>query len=221
MSAETEAPESTPGQAKRSLLRLAAGILVGAIVGVAISTRAPWTLALVGGWDAAALCLLSWSWIVIWSSDAEDTRARAGAEDPGRTLVWVLVSIASAVGLFASAVVLRDAKGAHQDLLVAASLAAVIEAWLLTHTSFTHRYARIYYRPQDGIGGLELPGKEAPDDFDFAYFAFTIGMCFQVSDVVITGRAMRRTALVHAMLAFAYNTVIVALALNLFFNLLG
>jgi uncharacterized membrane protein len=206
---------------RRSIQRLLTGIGVGVLVGLVVSMRARWMVAVVAGWDASAFALLLWSWIVIWTSNPTRTKVRAGADDPGRTLVWLLVSLASAFGLFAATVVLRDAKGSHEDVLVALSLTAVVEAWLLTHTSFTHRYARLYYRPQDGVGGLCFPGNEAPDDFDFAYFAFTIGMCFQVSDVTITGRSLRRTSLIHACLAFAYNTAIVALALNVFFNLLG
>ena len=70
-------------------------------------------------------------------------------------------------------------------------LTAVACSWLLTHTAYTLRYARPYYRDdEEGAGGLEFPGGRPPDDFDFAYFAFTVGMCFQVSDVVIaTSRA--------------------------------
>ena len=65
------------------------------------------------------------------------------------------------------------------------ALVAVATAWSLTHTSYTLRYAHLYYRDEGGVGGLVFPGDRPPDDFDFAYFACTIGMCFQVSDVVI------------------------------------
>lgn len=84
------------------------------------------------------------------------------------------------------------------------------------------RYARLYYRDDGaGEGGLEFPGKEPPDDFDFAYFSFTIGMCFQVSDVSVSSRLIRRTVLVHSLVSFLYNTAILALALNLVFGRLG
>jgi uncharacterized membrane protein len=114
----------------------------------------------------------------------------------------------------------RIAPGA-ESLMVLLSLVAVISAWLLTHTSFTLRYAHLYYRDDDeGEGGLAFPGDRRPDDFDFAYFAFTIGMCFQVSDVTVSSPQIRRAVLAHALLSFAYNTVILALALNLLFGLL-
>jgi uncharacterized membrane protein len=92
-------------------------------------------------------------------------------------------------------------------------------AWSLTHTSYTLRYAHLYYRDdEEGEGGLVFLGDRKPDDFDFAYFAYTVGMCFQVSDVSISSAQIRRTVLGHAMLSFIYNTVILALALNLFFG---
>jgi len=190
------------------------------------ATHHGWAMSLVAGWDVGTLLMLLLSWFIIVRSDAEATRLRAAAEDPGRTAVWLLVCFSSAVGLFASAVVLRGAKGIAPEAsheLVALCLAAVASAWALTHTAFTLRYAHLYYRLSDGdgAGGLEFPGNEPPDDLDFSYFAFTVGMCFQVSDVVVTSRVIRRTVLVHALLAFAYNTMVVALALNLFFNLLG
>jgi uncharacterized membrane protein len=80
----------------------------------------------------------------------------------------------------------------------------------------------LYFRDDgSGEGGLQFPGDETPDALDFAYFAFTVGMCFQVSDVVITSKKIRRAVLMHSILSFAYNTVILGMALNLFFGMLG
>ncbi len=110
----------------------------------------------------------------------------------------------------------REMAGAHADRFVALCIWAVAIAWGLTHTAFALRYAHLYYRADnDGVGGLEFPGGEKPDDRDFAYFSFTVGMCFQVSDVAITSRPIRRTVLVHALIAFLYNTAVLALVLNL------
>jgi uncharacterized membrane protein len=134
------------------------------------------------------------------------------------------VLLSSVFSLFAGTVVLRHARSlapGAEPVLVAFSLLAVSSAWLLTHTAYTLRYARLYYRDDhEGVGGLDFPGKHPPADIDFAYFAFTIGMCFQVSDVTISSPAIRRDVLVHAVISFAYNTAILALALNLAFGLL-
>jgi uncharacterized membrane protein len=97
----------------------------------------------------------------------------------------------------------------------------VISSWMLVHTVFSLRYAHTYYGDPDGpagpqphAGGLEFPGDREPDYLDFAYFSFVIGMTFQVSDVVITSRDFRKLVLLHSMLAFGFNTVILALAIN-------
>jgi uncharacterized membrane protein len=157
------------------------------------------------------------------TADADATKARAGEEDPGRTLVYVIVLLASGVSLLAATAVVRDAHTLGAGIAHAVTglcLATVALAWGMTHTAFTFRYARLYYRADsEGIGGVELPGKEPPSYFDFAYFAFTIGMCFQVSDVCVTSRQIRRAVLLHALISFAYNSVILAFVLNLVFAL--
>ena len=179
----------------------------------------------VAGWDAGATALLAMTWWIIATSGAHRTRRRAASQDPGRTVIWFLVIVSSVVSLFSAAGLLRSARhvAPTQALLLSVlCLGAVISSWLLTHTAYALRYAHLYYRlDEEGEGGLTFPGNAPPDDWDFAYFAFTLGMCFQVSDVCITSRNIRRNVLVHAVLSFAYNTAILALALNLAFGLLG
>jgi uncharacterized membrane protein len=204
-------------------------LLLAVLVGVGTTWFWPdWhslPVRVVAGWDAGSLALLGVVWGVILTGDPRKTCDRAAAEDPGRTVVWVLVLVASTISLFAGAVVMRHAyriEPRHGLLLILLCLVAVVVAWTLTHTAFLLRYAHLYYRDDDeGEGGLAFPGDRQPDDFDFAYFAFTIGMCFQVSDVSISSRQIRRAVLAHALLSFSYNTVIVALVLNLLFGFLG
>ena len=83
------------------------------------------------------------------------------------------------------------------------------------------RYAHAYYRKRDDDQessegeGVEFPDEKEPDFLDFAYFSFVIGMTCQVSDVQISSRGIRRLALVHGLLSFLFNTVILALTINL------
>jgi uncharacterized membrane protein len=211
---------------RRLLISAAAGLLVGGCMGIGVPSLG-WAIHLVSGWDAAGLTLLSLAWWRIWHDSPIETRKHAAADDPGRTLVWLLVLLASLFSLFAAGFVMRRAHTIASSssgfcLLLALCILTVASAWALTHTAYALRYAHLYYRDDDdGEGGLEFPGKLDPDGMDFAYFAFTLGMCFQVSDVVITSRPIRRSALVHALLAFLYNTVVVALALNLMLNFLS
>ena len=108
------------------------------------------------------------------------------------------------------------------------SLSSVISSWWLVHTTFTLRYAHLYYCNAENDlngqnqepGGLEFPSEEQPDYLDFTYFSYVIGMTFQVSDVQITSRRIRRLALMHGVLSFAFNTVIVALSINVIAGLI-
>jgi uncharacterized membrane protein len=206
------------GAGVRMVLAAIAGVIAWFVVpsGFALVTRA------LVAWDVAAVVLLAIAAVIIVRSTASETKRRAASEDPGRTLVWILVLAASAFSMFAAAIVLHQTKTlsrAESDLHLALCVAAVVMSWLLAHTAFTLRYAHLYYRGEpEQVGGIEFPGDRAPDDLDFAYFAFTIGMCFQVSDSSVTDRLIRRTVLAHALIAFAFNTVILAFSLNVLFN---
>ncbi len=97
----------------------------------------------------------------------------------------------------------------------------VIFSWALVHTVYGLRYAHAFYGDSDepGVnrhaGGLIFPGDRPPDYFDFAYFSFVVGMTCQVSDVQITSRRMRRITLFHSVLSFGFNTIILALLINI------
>jgi uncharacterized membrane protein len=200
-----------------ALARLLYAIATGLVVGFLLAGFGR-TLSLLGGWNAAGLFLLVWSWIRIGRATPESTQRGAGAEDPGRSVVYFLVLIASTVSFFAAVALSREAKTLSPDAarqLCWVCLATVGSSWALLHTAFTLRYGHLYYREDsEGIGGVEFPGGAKPSYFDFAYFAFTIGMCFQTSDVCVTSPQIRRAVLLHAVIAFAYNTAILAFVLN-------
>jgi len=231
--AEAEAM-STPGgfrafvvrQPHQALGRSVLAAMVGLTAALVVPARAGYAIRLLAGWDTTALVMSGLAWWLISRAGAPETRRHAAADDPGRTAVWALLLVASTVSVFATSTVLRQARALAPDargLFVAGCLLAVSSSWTLTHTVYTLRYAHLYYRDDGaGEGGLTFPsvGKSTlPTYLDFAYFAFTIGMCFQVSDVTISRREIRRAALAHALLSFAYNTVILAVALNLVIGL--
>lgn len=202
-----------------------ARVVISAATGVLAFVVATWrglSLPALLGWNMAGATLLLLAWLLIVSCDEKTTQSRAGEEDPGRSLVYAIVLIASSVSLLAALQLSRHV-GALPAAEVGTSelmcLVTVALAWALTHTSFTLRYAHLYYREDDeGVGGVEFPGQCVPSYFDFAYFAFTIGMCFQTSDVCITSTPIRRAVLLHAVISFAYNTAIIAFVLNLVFG---
>jgi uncharacterized membrane protein len=203
---------------------------VAALAGIAGWLLAPERLAVhtraLLAWDCAGAVLVGVAALIIFPADTGETKRRAASYDPGRGVVWFIVLAASAFSLFAAIVLMRQPHGTAKanDLHVALCVVTVVMSWLATHSAFTLRYARMYYRDDgDGSppGGIEFPGNQPPDDLDFAYFAFTLAMCFQVSDATISDRQIRRTALGHAALSFIYNTVILALVLNLVVGSLG
>jgi uncharacterized membrane protein len=202
---------------------VAISIAAGVTVYLAAASRFPQLAAALVGWNVGGLVLLSLSWAVIASADARATRVRAGSEDPGRTLVYVIVVLTSAVSLLAATLLVRERNVLGPGLSHAAAalcLLTVALAWAMTHTAFALRYAHLYYREdREGVGGVQLPGEAPPTYFDFAYFAFTIGMCFQVSDVCVTSPQIRRAVLLHAIISFGYNSVILAFALNFVFGM--
>jgi uncharacterized membrane protein len=153
------------------------------------------------------------------------TGHRAAEEDPGRTVVTVLVILASLAGLVAVTVLVRQPAAIapkEQLELVCLCLATAMVSWTLTHTTFTLRYAHLYYRHGgEGGGGTEFPGGGRPSYLDFAYLAFTVGMTFQVSDTAISSPRIRHTVLVHAVLSFLYTTAILAFVINLLAGMAG
>jgi uncharacterized membrane protein len=173
-------------------------------------------------WNAFALTgiLLAWSRIIL--ADAKTVIASAKLQDASRSIIFGIVLLGACGSLFAVAYLLSTAKsvpGTRVVQHVALAAFTVICSWFLIHTIFAMHYAHAYYRRIDEGGdrgdGLNFPDCEEPDFLDFAYFSFVIGMTFQVSDVSITSSGIRRLSLVHALLSFLFNTVILALAINL------
>jgi uncharacterized membrane protein len=197
---------------------------------VAFVTLRGWLVAptlLVAAWNAFALGYLASAWAEIAASDSGQTERAVARQDTGRALIFVFVVAATFAGLFAVLFVLGMAKGLPpRELLahLALTVVAVAGSWALLHTTFTFHYARLFYGGEAGKrknGGLQFPGEGQPDYLDFAYFSFVIGMTFQVSDVQITSSGIRRLALLHSVLSFAFNTIILALSVNIFSGLMA
>jgi uncharacterized membrane protein len=142
------------------------------------------------------------------------------------TIFWFSIgavgaSFAAIIGLFSGT---KEASPDVRGLHVALIATTLLLSWLMTHTLFALRYAHEYYDDPPGeaiiAGGLEFPGNGQPDYWDFFYFALVLGMTFQVSDVQITSRSLRRLATAHGLLGFLFNTVILALSVNIGASLL-
>src|SRR6476469_7138676 len=205
--------------------RMVISFVVAIAVWLALRGRVQSSTQCIVTWDVFAVSVLGLVWLTIVTTPPEKLRARAQKQDLSHILIFVFVVIAAFAGLFAVGFLYINrtvvVERSHFFIHLLMSLVAVICSWMLVHTVFGLRYAHTYYGDPDGpagpkshAGGLQFPVDREPDYMDFAYFSFTIGMTFQVSDVVITSRDFRKLVLVHGMLSFGFNTVILALTLN-------
>ncbi|WP_439699039.1 DUF1345 domain-containing protein [Mucilaginibacter sp. AW1-7] len=185
-------------------------------------------------WSAFGLSVIVMDWIIILSSHPKEVRHIAKIEDSSRVLIFAFVIVASIISLLAIFFLLKSSKQLSPAVVtghVLLGMTSVIISWILVHTIFTLRYAHMYYATNpDGdsktkpLGGLEFPGDEKgfePDYLDFVYFSFVLGMTFQVSDIEISSRQIRRLAWIHGMISFAFNTAIVALSINVISGLVS
>jgi uncharacterized membrane protein len=142
-------------------------------------------------------------------------------EDPSHALADSVILVAAIAELASVGLILIKVASAHGGMkafLLTIGVLSVVLAWGAVHTVFTLRYARIYYAAPDG--GIDFNEKSPPDYVDFAYLAFTIGMTFQVSDTDLTSKAVRRTALRHALISYLFGAVIIGLVINVVASLL-
>jgi uncharacterized membrane protein len=192
------------------------GVLAGLAAGVVAGIWGSIPTAPLVAWDVAALTYLGWTWRAIRRLDADATAEHATIEDPTRRVSELLLLVAGVASLAAVGVVIAQAGRAHgfaRGVQTSLGVVSVVVSWLVVHTIYTLRYARLYH---DGApGGVDFNQSEAPRYGDFAYLAFTIGMTFQVSDTGFTSSALRANALRHALLSYLYGTVIIATAINI------
>jgi len=179
-----------------------------------------WVLILPMLWITFALTFIVTSLIVFFKLPVSEIEERANQEDGSRAFVFLFILVTSfASMLTVLLLMLSDEMKTQQGLTVLLSALGMIVSWALVHTIFTFHYANMYYDKQkhstSEVAPLDFPGKLKPDYLDFAYFSFVIGMTFQVSDVEIYSRRIRRIALVHGLLTFTLNTFVVALTINL------
>jgi uncharacterized membrane protein len=167
------------------------------------------------GWDVFATCYLVLVYFMMWRSELRSIKRNAVLQDDGRFLI-LLVTATGAFASIAAIVFELGAKGRGVTQLGLATLTIAL-SWAVVHTAFALHYAHEYYRGAKP-GGLQFPSGDKQDHadyWDFAYFSFVIGMTAQVSDVGITDKTIRRTATVHGIISFVYNTALVALMVNI------
>lgn len=192
---------------------------VAIAVGVAMFFLVPDTRRLVTrlvvGWDAFAALYLVLAYFMMLRCDVAHIRRSAVLQDDGRFVILMMTVLGALASLGAIVFELGASKGNPAGLILAT--ATIVLSWALVHTAFALHYAHDFYRGKKP-GGLQFPSGDThvdADYWDFVYFSFVIGMTAQVSDVGITDRIIRRTATVHGIISFVFNTALLALMVNI------
>lgn len=184
---------------------------------------------IITAWDVSATFFLAMAWITMNAATPMKMRHNAQGQDNSRLIIASLVIASACASLLAIGFMLKGGKSLPEWVLtlhIVLSITTITTSWLLTHTMFALHYAHRYYRNDEESSstqaeGLQFPGDDQPDYWDFLYFSFVIGMTCQVSDVQTESSPMRRLALIHGVLSFIFNTVILAISINIVAGLIA
>lgn len=179
----------------------------------------PWHEAMMAGFDVAALAFLM-ACAPLLRINVDAMRRNAQRNDANRHMMLLLTAIVSLVILVAVGVATSQ-RQASSPLVVVLILTTLAIAWIFSNSVYAMHYAHIFY--QAGAGGadhrgVDFPDTAEPDYWDFVYFAFTLGMTFQTSDVDVTSRQVRKVVIFHCLAGFVFNLGILAFTINVLGN---
>ena len=225
MTAEsTAAPNNHRPRSFLRMVRTRPRLLISAAFGLAVIT----ILFPIFDWRAVTKLLVGWNlgiglylilaFSLMARSDVHRIRRRAANQDEGSIALLVLIvvaAISSMAAIFSELATTGGAARQPAQLLLATS--TIVLSWAFIHSMFALHYAHEFYgNGRDGIvGGISFPEDNEPDYWDFCYFAFTIGMCAQVSDATVSSKSIRRTVLSHSVISFVFNAALLALTVNI------
>ena len=210
----------------RISVALGLGVLTGVLTGL---LRHEWHYAPAVGWVIAAAVYLVWTWSILLPQDGAKTleHVRKRHEDGTAHISHAVVMIASIAGLAGVGYLLAATDGGQRHLGEALiGILSVVASWFAIHTTFTLRYAMLYYLGDESPGAESRPIEFHQQDYrptykDFAYLAFTVGMTYQVSDTDLASRRIRGSVLAQALVSFLLGAVVLASTINLVLELAG
>jgi uncharacterized membrane protein len=202
----------------RLLTALAIAFVV--IASLYASGQGRWPTRLLIGWDAGIGFYLVLLLTLMLRASGERMKARARLHDEGEGVILfgaVMAAVLSLVAIIGELSLVKEVAGAMKALRLGLALATLFLSWGFIHATFALHYAHCYYveEGQKREPGLIFPGKEEPLYSDFLYFAFIIGTSGQTADVSFSTTAMRRLGTLHCVLAFLFNTTVLALMINI------
>jgi len=202
---------------KRLFISAALGLITTLVLPATLITR------MLIGWDVGVLIYLVAAAVVMTQcSSISAMQSNAAAQDEGGFAILILsvaAAIASLGAIFAELATI-ERTSSNYGLYVALAIGTVVLSWAFTHTIFALHYAHGFYGEHLRKSGLKFPGEGQPDYWDFIYFAFVIGMTFQVSDVAITHKSIRRTVVAHGALSFFFTAAIISVTVNIAANVI-
>lgn len=183
------------------------------------------------GWNVAAGLFVAMVFFLIWRSDEARVRQHAAQEDENRAVLMSIILGAASVSLAAIIYAIRESKGqaghpssAH-SLALGLSISTLVLNWLVVQSLFTLHYAHRYFgdsnKDKKIDGGVKFPGEQPKTYKDFLYIAICVGCTCQVSDFDITTVRFRNLITTHAVVAFVFNTMVLALGINIVASLMG
>jgi uncharacterized membrane protein len=208
----------------RGHFRLWISIVLGMMVFVLTPSSMEFVTRLLIGWDLGVVFYLIATTIMMARGTPASIRYRAAMQDEGAFALLLLTITAALVSfgaIFAELAGGMDRSRTGYGFEITLAIATVILSWTFTHTIFALHYAHEFYGTGRRARGLKFPGGAQPDYWDFVYFSFVIGMTFQVSDVGVANKWIRRTVVTHGALSFLFTATILSLAVNIVASLVG
>jgi uncharacterized membrane protein len=203
---------SRPVRFLKARSRLLASVALGLVTLLLLPQHLRWTSRALIAWDVTVALYLVAAFAIIRRAHISHIRSHAIAADDGRFAILTLTAGAALASILA--IIVELGASGRGPLQIALAIATIALSWTMVHVIFALHYAHDYYRPREP-GGLKFPDEDKPDYWDFIYFSFVIGMTAQVSDVAITDRTIRRTAIAHGVVSFVFNTALLALMVNI------
>jgi uncharacterized membrane protein len=192
--------------------RLFISLAIGSAVLLVLPTHLRLATRLLVAWDTTIALYTVLAFALFLSCDHSRIRRLASLQDDGRFLILILTAVAAFASI--AAIVLELGVKPQRPPQLILAVVTIVLSWSMIHSTFALHYAHEYYRGAK-VGGLAFPGDDKPDYWDFVYFSFVIGMTAQVSDVGVTDKTIRRTAIAHGVVSFIFNTALVALMVNI------
>jgi uncharacterized membrane protein len=192
--------------------RLFISLAVGLVALLVLPTSLRLATRLLLAWDTSIALYIVLAFALFLSCDHTRMQKLASIQDDGRFLILILTAAAAFASI--AAIVLELGVKPQRPPQLILAVVTIVLSWSMIHSTFALHYAHEYYRGTKA-GGLAFPGDDKPDYWDFVYFSFVIGMTAQVSDVGITDKGIRRTAIAHGVVSFIFNTALVALMVNI------